>query len=204
MLVAILLAAVLALLVVFQLALALGAPWGRLAWGGQHAGVLPRGYRIGSAVTLLVYAAIGMVPLDLAGVIDVLPNGVALVLAWVIFAVFALSLVLNAISRSKLERAVMTPVASVLTVLAFLVALAGPVARTFEGTVLDDGDGPVLCTVVMESYPPQCPADSSRIAGWTWTGAPEESQGIRWGVYRFDGVRDGGTIALRGAPEPMS
>ncbi len=201
MIVAIAFTVVLGLLAVFQLALAVGVPWGRFAWGGQHAGVLPTGYRIGSVIAAIVVAGIGLIALDLAGIVDVLPNGVAQVLAWVAFGLFALSLILNGISRSRLERYTMTPVALVLAVLSFLLALTGPVARTFEGMVLDDGDGPVLCTIVMESYPPQCPGDSPQVADWYWDGlSPEASQGIRWGTYRFDGVRDGDTVTRTGAP----
>src|SRR5687768_719411 len=50
--------AVLTALAVFQVALASGAPWGRYAWGGQHEGALPAPLRVGSAVSVLVYAAI--------------------------------------------------------------------------------------------------------------------------------------------------
>jgi len=42
-------------LAVLQIALAAGAPLGHLAWGGKYR-VLPRGLRIASAVSVLVYA----------------------------------------------------------------------------------------------------------------------------------------------------
>ncbi|UOY02949.1 hypothetical protein [Blastococcus sp. PRF04-17] len=42
-------------LAVFQIGLVLGRPWGRLAWGGGHR-VLPTGYRIGSAISVVIYA----------------------------------------------------------------------------------------------------------------------------------------------------
>lgn len=41
MVLAIVFAALLVLLEVFQLALVSGAPWGRFAWGGRHEGTLP-------------------------------------------------------------------------------------------------------------------------------------------------------------------
>ena len=116
-------ALVLALLLCFQLALAFGAPWGHLAWGGQNTGTLPTGYRIGSAVSVLVYAPMAFVALDRAEVIDVLPDGVSSVAMWVIFGILALGVVMNAISRSRAERLVMTPVAILLAVLALLTAL---------------------------------------------------------------------------------
>jgi len=114
-----------ALLLVFQLALALGAPWGRLAWGGQHAGVLPTGYRIGSLVTIVVYAFLASVVLDRGGVTALYPEGFAIVACWVVFGVLALGTLMNAVSRSKPERTVMTPVALVLAVLALLIAIFG-------------------------------------------------------------------------------
>ena len=111
---------ILALLAVFQVALAGGAPLGHFAWGGQHR-VLPRNLRVGSVVSILIYALIAVVLLDRAGIIEVVPFDV--VAAWVVFGYFALGIVLNAISRSKPERLVMTPVVLVLAVLSLLVAL---------------------------------------------------------------------------------
>ena len=123
MLPALILTVLLALLAVFQLALAAGAPWGRLAWGGQSV-VLPRRLRIGSVLSVVIYAVIAVVELDRAGVIDLLPDVIVRVAAWVVFGYFCLGIVLNAISRSKPERFTMVPVTLVLAVLSFLVAIA--------------------------------------------------------------------------------
>jgi len=120
---AVLLTVVLALLAVFQLALAAGAPWGRFAWGGKER-VLPRNLRIGSAVSIVIYALIAVIALDRAGVIDVLPDLVSRIAIWVVFGYFCLGTVMNAISRSKPERFTMTPVTIVLAVLSLLVALS--------------------------------------------------------------------------------
>ena len=106
----------------FQVALIAGAPIGRFAWGGQH-DVLPSRLRIGSAVSIVLYALFAVVLLDRAGVIDVLPDIVSTVGAWVLVAYFALGIVLNGISRSKPERNLMAPVSLVLAVLSLLVAL---------------------------------------------------------------------------------
>ena len=124
MIAAIIFVALLGLLVVVQLALALGAPWGRFAWGGQHTGVLPAGYRIGSIVGVLGYGFIGSIALDPAGLISWYPGGFSQVAMWVVFGVLALGVLMNAISRSKSERYAMTPVALALAILAFLVALS--------------------------------------------------------------------------------
>ncbi|MFF2389480.1 hypothetical protein [Agromyces sp. NPDC058104] len=119
---AVLLCVVLGLLAVFQLALILGAPIGRFAWGGQHE-VLPTRLRIGSAVSIVIYALIGTVALDRAGLIDVVPDAVSTVAMWIVFGYFVLGIALNAISRSRPERLTMAPVSAVLAVLSLLVAL---------------------------------------------------------------------------------
>lgn len=114
---------VLALLAVFQVALAAGAPMGHFAWGGQSR-VLSTRLRIGSVVSIIIYALIAIVLLERAGLIQLFGNPVFVqVAAWVVFAYFALGIVLNAISRSKPERYTMVPVTLVLAALSLLVAL---------------------------------------------------------------------------------
>jgi len=111
------------LLGVFQLTLAAGAPLGRLAWGGGHER-LPTAFRIGSLISILVYAVFATLILERAGLIAVLPaREIARVGAWIIAGYMGLGIVMNAISRSLPERLVMTPVALVLSVSAALVAL---------------------------------------------------------------------------------
>lgn len=113
---------ILALLAIFQVALALGAPLGRFAWGGQHR-VLPARLRIGSAASILIYALIVVIAFDRLGAIDVFPDGFSVIAMWVIFAYFTLGIFMNAISRSKPERYTMVPVTIVLSVLSLLIAL---------------------------------------------------------------------------------
>lgn len=113
---------ILGLLAVFQLALALGAPLGRFAWGGQHR-VLPSRHRIGSVVSVFIYAAIAVIAWDRVGAIDVLGEPFSEVAMWVIFAYFVLGILMNAISRSKPERYTMVPVSGVLAVLSFFIAM---------------------------------------------------------------------------------
>jgi hypothetical protein len=98
--------AVLVILIVFQLALAAGAPLGAAAWGGQNPGVLPGRLRVASAVVgLVVYPIMLAVILAAAGLIadDWLPFDPA-VLMWFFAGFFALGVVVNAISRSPPER----------------------------------------------------------------------------------------------------
>lgn len=112
-----------ALLAGFQLALAIGAPWGSLAWGGSHTGRLPAKLRIASLVSALLFGVFAWWALERAGVSDVLPEPLGAVAGWVLFGVLVLSLLGNLASRSRLEKRVMAPVAAVLAVLALLLAL---------------------------------------------------------------------------------
>ncbi|HEX5728109.1 hypothetical protein [Microbacterium sp.] len=123
MLLALALTVLLAALAIFQLALALGAPIGRFAWGGQHR-VLPTRLRVGSVVAILIYALIALIAWDRVGAIDVFPERFSVVAMWVVFAYFALGILLNAISRSRPERYVMVPVTVVLAVLSFFLAIS--------------------------------------------------------------------------------
>ncbi|HUH76394.1 MAG TPA: hypothetical protein VLZ53_03420 [Devosia sp.] len=111
-------------LALFQAALALGAPLGAYAWGGQHRR-LPPGLRIGSVVAVCIYAAIIIIALRRTGLIDWPSNGEwTEPAAWVVVAYLSLGVPLNAISRSRPERLVMTPIVALLLALALAVALA--------------------------------------------------------------------------------
>ncbi|MGY2081756.1 hypothetical protein [Modestobacter sp. SYSU DS0657] len=109
-------------LAVFQSALIAGAPLGRFAWGGQHV-VLPRGLRIGSAVAIVLYGVIALFVLQAAGALSVVPRAVSDVVIWVLTGYFVLGVLMNAASRSRPERLVMTPVALALAVVCLLLAL---------------------------------------------------------------------------------
>lgn len=114
---------VLGLLAVFQIALASGAPLGEYAWGGT-ARILPPKLRVGSIVSVLIYAVIAWILLERVGVTRVLGNGIAVhIAAWVVFAFFVLGTLMNLVSRSKRERYTMTPVTIILAVLTLVVAL---------------------------------------------------------------------------------
>jgi hypothetical protein len=85
-------ASLLAVIALFQLVLALGAPLGRMAWGGRHEGVLPTRLRIASGVTaLLIYPLILVAVLDSAGLtgVDLLLGNTSAVM-WMFCGLFAL------------------------------------------------------------------------------------------------------------------
>lgn len=111
------------LLVALQIAVAAGAPLGPYVWGGQHDGPLPRQLRISSVFSVLIYAAMVLIVWDRAEILDIFPDGFTKIAVWVVFGFLTFGTLLNLISRSKKERAVMTPLAGLLALSALLVAL---------------------------------------------------------------------------------
>lgn len=122
-------AAITALLVltglsIFQVALIFGAPIGKYAWGGAHT-KLPRRLKIASSMSIILYALFAIFILNKTGIIAVITNqDIVNIGMWVITAYFFLGIGMNAISRSKAERNLMTPIALALAVLFLIVSLS--------------------------------------------------------------------------------
>lgn len=114
-----------ALLILFQIALALGAPWGEYAMGGVSPGQFPTEMRVGAVIQALLWAGFACVIAARAGVgLHALARA-SRWLAWIVVAISAVGLVLNLITPSAGERMLWVPVAVVLLVCAVLVA-TGP------------------------------------------------------------------------------
>jgi hypothetical protein len=109
--------------VAFQLALALGAPWGAYAMGGTYPGRFPPPLRVAAVGQGVVIGLLALVVLSDTGL--VLPALAAAFpwLVWVPVAVSVVAVVLNAISRSAGERRIWVPVAAVMLVSSLVVAL---------------------------------------------------------------------------------
>ena len=111
-------------LTVFQIALIQGAPIGRFSWGGAH-DVLPRKLRLASLSSIFLYAIFAGYLLDKAGVANFIDNDNFVTIGmWVMTGYFMLGVIMNALSRSKPERLVMTPTAAILA-LSFLMVARG-------------------------------------------------------------------------------
>lgn len=111
---------VLAALSVLQGLVAAGRPYGRFVWGGQHE-TLPRRLRLGSVVSIVVYLAMAVV-LVVRAADEAGSNSFVSTATWVLVAYFVLGIAVNAASRSRAERLVMTPTCAVLAVCALVIA----------------------------------------------------------------------------------
>jgi hypothetical protein len=114
----------LAALVLFQLALAAGAPWGALAMGGRFPGKLPPPMRIAALAQVAIYGLMGAVVFARAGL--ALPGWLdaSHIAIWVVVGVMALAVVLNLVTPSRWERRLWAPVAIMMFAAVLRVALA--------------------------------------------------------------------------------
>jgi len=109
---------------VFQLLLALGLPLGKFAYGGKYE-KLPTNMRIMSLVAIGIFALGSISVLERAGMIIIFNNLIfTLVIVWIIAIYLAFNTLLNAISKSKQEKLIMTPLSLILAICCFIVAIA--------------------------------------------------------------------------------
>lgn len=107
--------ALLVTVMVFQVALAAGAPWGEFAFGGQNKGVLPARLRVTSAISVVIYLLL------ITHYLSDWPGKE--VANWVLVGFTGLGLVMNTITRSSKERMVWAPTSLVLFVCSLIVAI---------------------------------------------------------------------------------
>jgi len=115
---------------VFQAALALGVPWGDMAYGGEQAaadGSLPSKLRAMSAITVAVMVLSGWIVLARSGVVSPGRVNRRLIVSatWALAGLMAINTLGNVSSSSDAERWVMGAVTAALVVLLTLVAARG-------------------------------------------------------------------------------
>ncbi|SIN78194.1 hypothetical protein [Vannielia litorea] len=101
----------------FQIALILGAPWGRITQGGQVEGPLPRSGRIVAAVSIALLIAMALAILSADGRWPAWPSWTG----WAAVAMNGVMTVLNWITPSPAERRLWGPITTVIFALAFAV-----------------------------------------------------------------------------------
>ncbi|HEY3474748.1 MAG TPA: hypothetical protein VGK56_09070 [Anaerolineales bacterium] len=110
--------------IVFQVALAAGAPWGEYAMGGTFPGQFPPELRVAAIVQAVLLAVLAAVVLVRAGLILPRWSRASRWLIWVVVAFSAVSLVLNLLTPSAGERAIWAPVAFLLLLSSATVAFS--------------------------------------------------------------------------------
>jgi hypothetical protein len=110
--------------VAFQIALALGAPWGAYAMGGRSPGRFPPPMRVAAVGQAVLLTLIAVVVLSDANL--VLPSVAQAFpwLIWLVVAFSAVSVVLNTLTPSARERRIWAPVTLLMLVCSLIVALS--------------------------------------------------------------------------------
>ncbi|MCU6707818.1 hypothetical protein M6D81_03760 [Paenibacillus sp. J5C_2022] len=108
---------------VIYVLLAIGLPLGEYAMGGKHR-IMPKGMRVACVISAAVQMFAAFCILQAAGILEIgawndLARGACYFFAFYL----ALNTVMNALSRSKKEKMIMTPLSFVASVCFFFVAL---------------------------------------------------------------------------------
>ena len=113
-----------AIAVLFQFALALGAPWGQLAMGGRFPGKFPTAMRIAAVVQAILLSLLAVIVMVRSHIL--LPNYYehSLYGIWVVVGICALSAIMNLITPSKWERIIWAPIGVILFTSSLLVAMS--------------------------------------------------------------------------------
>lgn len=111
------------LVILFQGALALGAPWGAASMGGKYPGKYPPKMRAVAVVNMMILGFMAMVVLSRAGLFFPGLHNVSQIGSWGVVAFFIVGTVLNTITPSRIER-IWAPVAGIQLVTSVLVAMS--------------------------------------------------------------------------------
>ena len=108
----------------FQLALALGAPWGAYTLGGKFPGQLPAKLRVAALAQILVMAVFALIVLVRAGLIFSGLYAIGRVAIWFVVAFFVLGTFANLSTPSKGERLLWGPVNVLMLIMTVMIAVS--------------------------------------------------------------------------------
>jgi hypothetical protein len=111
--------------ILFQLALALGAPWGEYAMGGRFPGKFPPQMRIAALFQIIVLGVLAVIVLSASGLAFEQFYNFARTAIWFVVAFFVLGSIMNLATKSKDERRIWGPVNILLLLLSIYVAING-------------------------------------------------------------------------------
>ena len=95
-----------ALMSIFQLLLALGLPLGKAAYGGKYE-KLPTNLRIASLIVVGIFVLL------------------TVIVIWILAGYSSLNVLMNAVSKSKWEKRIMTPLSLIIAICCFIIAILG-------------------------------------------------------------------------------
>jgi len=115
--------ALIGIVILFQLALALGAPWGEYSMGGKFKGRYPPKMRAVAIMNAAVLAFIAIIALARAELIWPCLYSFSKTAIWVVVGFSVLSVFLNTATKSVWERRIWLPVALGMLITSFITAI---------------------------------------------------------------------------------
>jgi hypothetical protein len=112
-------------LVIFQLCLTFGMPWGEASMGGKFPGKYPPKMRIVSLINSLVLIFIALIVMVKADILLPQYKSLSDIAIYFVVGFSAVAVILNTITPSKIERKIWLPVAIVLLITSIIVAFVG-------------------------------------------------------------------------------
>ncbi|MBD8840096.1 MULTISPECIES: hypothetical protein [Paenibacillus] len=112
------------IVILFQVALAVGVPWGEYAMGGKFPGKYPISMRFSCIVLIAILAFMGIIVLSKAGLLWPQWSVFAETAIWFIVAYLVLGTILNLITRSVWERRIWAPVTLLMLITSIIIAIS--------------------------------------------------------------------------------
>jgi hypothetical protein len=109
-------------IILFQLALTIGMPWGAASMGGKFPGKYPPGMRIVSLINIFITGFITAIVLIKSEIIWLQFKSFTNVAIYFVVAFSLVATILNTITPSKIERKIWAPVAAILLLTSSIVA----------------------------------------------------------------------------------
>lgn len=113
------------IIVLFQLGLTLGMPWGEASMGGKFPGKYPPRMRIVSLINSLIIIFIAVIVLIKADLLFPHYKSISNIAIYFVVGFSAVATILNTITPSKVERTIWGPVALLLLTTSIIVAFVG-------------------------------------------------------------------------------
>lgn len=116
-------AALIGVVIIFQLLLAAGMPWGSYAMGGKFPGKFPPPMRVAAIIQVFILVFLALIVLSKAGLVFPGWRSFANAAIWFVVCFSVVSTFLNLITRSVWERRIWAPVSLLLLITSVIVAM---------------------------------------------------------------------------------
>ena len=102
-------------IILFQIGLLIGKPWGEYTMGGYTKGVLPVKLRIAPFISILILTSFIIFTIDISKIFDISLN-LPIYFKWVAIGFNGLAFFVNSITRSQKERKLWQPITLIMLI----------------------------------------------------------------------------------------